>query len=1043
MMTGGFKFLTRPVAAVLGAIALIFGGILSYLSLPIAELPGIDLPTIVITGLLPGASPETMASAVATPIEKRVGLIAGLTELTSSNVAGATTIVLQFGPEREIVGALSDVQSAVNAAGSDLPKDMPGPPTIVKFNPALAPVIFLAATSESLPPGEVYENIDRIIAQPLAQLEGVSKVVIQGGQKTAVRIKVDPSRLASLGLGLNDVRIAIAAANGGGALGAIESGEKSFTLAADDQVFRAAFYKPLIITSRGDAVVRLSDVADVTDDVADERVAGWFNNRRALFVLVQREAGANIVATAERVNAMLPQLLRWLPPSIKVSVVADRTYKIKETIIESWKTMLVTSICVVGMIFLTLRDWRASIVPTVAIPISLLGTFIVMDWLDYSIDTISLTALTVCVGFVVDDAIVMIENIARFREAGFSRMEATIRGAREISFTIISITVSLVAALLPLILVPGVIGQFLREFSVTLCAAIVISGIVSLTLTPVMCANFLSLHQPTGDGLSRNWFLNLCERFGHWTYRVYERTLSLALTYSGTVLLTAIILTGVTVYLYIKVPKGFLPTQDTGIISGVTEGGQDLSFNAMCDRQLAVSRVVLQDTAVESVTSYIGTSTGTAAGTGRLFITLKPRAERDSMPEVIERLRAPLAALTGISTYLRSIDDVGVGAREGKGRFQFTLQADDWNSLERFYPRALETLKNLPQLRDVSSDQRSKGLQVMLRMDRDRASLLNVSARSIDDALYDSFGQRQIATVMRDFDQFQVVMEVGAVDRSDPTSLDRMFVRSDDGAQVPLRTVTTRENGTTALSIAHQGQFPAVTIAFNLAPGAALSEAVASIRTAIDALELPPGVRATFEGNARAFASSSGSEPWLILAAFLTIYIVLGILYESYIHPLTIISSLPPAGLGALLAALVCRIEFTLLSFVGLVLLLGIVKKNAILMIDVAIVRERRDGASPRDAIFYACLLRFRPIMMTTLTALIGALPLALDTGAGAELRRSFGIVVVGGLMVSQVLTLYTTPVIYLFMERLRQKRWRWTSRRTSLPREPASAAPR
>ncbi len=1041
MMRASTTYLMRPVAAALAVVGIIFGGIVSYQSLPIAELPAIDLPTIVITGLLPGASPETMASAIATPIEKRVGQIAGVTELTSTNVDGATTVIVQFGPERDVSAALSDVQSAVNAAGTDLPKEMPEPPTIAKLNPALVPIIFLAATSETMPPGEVYENVERIIAQPLSQISGVSKVTLQGGQRTAVRVKVDSSRLSALGLGLADVRTAIVAANGGAPLGALEVGAKTFTIEADDQLFQAERYKSLIIAHKGDSLIRLSDIAEVSDGVADERVAGWYNTSRALFILVQRDVGANIVATAERVNARLPQLLRWLPPAIKISMVADRTFKIRETLIESWKTMFVTTICVVGMIVLALRDWRASMIPIVAIPVSLLGTLTVMNVLDYSVDTISLTALTVCVGFVVDDAVVMLENIARFREAGYSRMEATIRGSREISFTIVSITISLLAALLPLVLVSGVIGEFLREFSVTLIAAIGISGVLSLTLTPVMCANLLSETETPTGAASRGGVLGSIDKLGHSAYRFYERTLALALRRERIVLLGTIGLTALTVFLYIYVPKGFLPSLDSGIISGFTEAGQDLSFTAMGDRQLAVSRVILSDPAVENVTSYIGTATGAAAGTGRLFITLKPRDQRDPMPEIVNRLRPKLSQITGISTYLRSVDDVGVGAREGKGQFQFTLQADDWEALERFYPRALERLSQLPELRDVASDQLSHGLQLMLQMDRDRASLLSVSAQSIDEALYDAFGQRQITMVSRDFNQYRVVMEVGAQSRSDPASLDQLYVSTEQRMQVPLRTVTKRENGTTALAISHEGQFPAVTIAFNLRPGVALSQAVDAIQTAINELNLPAGVRSSFEGNARAFASSSGSEPWLIVAAFLTIYIVLGILYESYIHPLTILSSLPPAGLGALLAVIICRTEFTLLSFVGLVLLIGIVKKNAIMMIDVALVRERRDGASPRDAIYHACLLRFRPIMMTTLTALIGALPLALDSGAGAELRRSFGIVVVGGLIASQALTLYTTPVIYLFMDRLRHLRWPRLTRR-HLP-ESASGAPR
>ena len=1031
-------WLLKPVAAALIAIAVICVGAVSYLSLPIAELPAVDLPTIVVTAQLPGASPETMASTVATPIEKRIGQIAGVEELTSSNVAEFSTISVQFGTQRDISGALTDVQAAVNAAESELPTDMPSSPTIQKINPTLAPILFLAASSDTMPFGEVYENVNRIIAQPLSQIKGVSKVAIQGGQATAIRVRIDPARLADLGLSASDVRTALEAANGGSPLGMAEISGQVYLLSADDQIFDPDRYAKLVVGRSGGAVVRLGDVAEITEGVADERVAGWYNMQKALFVLVQRDAGSNIVETATRVREALPRLERWLPPAIQLKVVTDRTFKVRETVLELWKTMLATTVCVIMMILLSFGEWRAAVVPIVAIPISVLGTFVVMQFMSYSIDTISLTALTVCIGFVVDDAVVMLENIVRHREAGMSALAAAVRGAREINFTIIAITVSLVAALAPLIFVPGVIGEFLREFSVTLCAAIIISGIVALTLTPIMCANFLS--ETPRPASPRPW-LRAFRYAAHAGVIFYERSLAWALGHARLVLAVTIVLAGFTFWLFDIIPKGFIPIQDTGIVVGFTEAGQDLSFAAMSERQLAVSRAILEDPAVDNVTAYIGTSAGVAAGTGRLFITLKPRAERDGLTDVVERLKPRLAGVVGITTYLRSVDDIGVGAREGKGSYQFTLQADAWPALNAVYPRVLDVLKTLPQLRDVSSDQLSRGLQVSLQMDRDRAALLDVSARSIDEALYDAFGQRPVTTLSKDFAQEQVILEVGAKDRTDPASLDTTFVKSQTGESIPLRSVTTRGVNTAALAISHQGQFPAVTISFNVAPGEALGTATAAIRRATDALSLPPGVRVSFEGTARAFGSQAGSEPWLVLASLLAIYIVLGILYESYIHPLTILSSLPSAGLGGLLAALVTHLEFSLLSFVGLILLLGIVKKNAIMMIDVATSRVHDFGEAPRDAIYNASLLRLRPIMMTTLTALVGALPLALDTGAGAELRRSFGIVVVGGLIVSQALTLYTTPVIYLFMERLRHVRW--LRRRGGPAREPVATGPR
>lgn len=1021
-MRGVLAFLRRPIAATLAAIGLCLAGVLSLASLTIAEVPAVDLPTVVIAALLPGASPATMASLVATPIEKRVGTISGLSELTSTSVPGSTTVVAQFGPERDIAGAVNDIQSAVNAAGGDLPIDMPGPPVITKLNPTIAPIIVLTASSDTLAAGELYDIVERTIAQPLAQIEGVSGVLLRGGQRPAVRVRADPSVLARLGLGLEDLRAAIVEANGGGPVGAIDGGGRSMPIAVDDRLRAAAAYDGLPVAHGGGAVTRLGDVASAYEGVADARVAGWYNGSRSLFVLVQRDGGANIVETAERVSRRLKQLEKWLPPSVRLRVFADRTGRTRETLLESWKTMALTTIGVVLMIFVALRDWRASVVALVAIPTSLAGTFVAMYAIGYSIDLISITGLTICIGFIVDDAIVMIENVMRLRERGLSAFMATVRSMREISFTISSITLSLLAALIPLIFVGGVVGQFLREFSVTLGVSILISGIVSLTITPVLCANMGGGRRRPGTGIAARieGAVAAAER------RVcdgYGRSLALAIARPWAVAAGVVALSTVAGAMYVAAPKGFLPPQDTGLISAVTEAGQDVSFAAMSERQQALSRILAQDPAVEGVASYIGANvvgamSGGAAGTGHLFITLKPRAEREPIREVIERLRIAARAAIGISVYMKSVDDVTVGAREGKGNYQFTLQSDDLAALEHYYPVLLARLRQRPELRDVASDYRDRGLEIRLAIDRDRAAALGVSAAQIDNALYDAFGQRQIGFVNIGFEETRLVLEAEDA-TGDIERLDRVFVGARGGAQVPLAALARRIDSIAPLSVAHQGQFPAITITFSLPRGVALSEGLAIIRATVGELGLPPGVRASYEGTARAYTSQSGSEPWLILGALAAIYIVLGILYESVVHPFTIISSLPTAVIGALAAVFVFRIEFTLLSFVGLILLLGIVKKNAIMLIDVALDRERRWGEAPGEAIRHACLLRFRPIMMTTLTAVIGALPLALDIGAGADLRRSIGLVVIGGLVVSQVFTLYSTPAIYLLMGRL------------------------
>ncbi|HEY7243939.1 MAG TPA: efflux RND transporter permease subunit [Xanthobacteraceae bacterium] len=1015
------QLLRRPVATSLAAIGLVLLGALAYPRLPVADMPTVDLPTIIVQAGLPGASPETMATLVATPLERRIGQIAGVTELTSVNVLGGTQIAVQLSSARDVAGAAADVQSAVNAASSDLPKDMPARPHVIKINSQQMPIMFLVVTSDTLPADVVYGYAERVIAQRIAQIDGVGRAAIEGAQKYAVRVSANAAMLAGLGLGLDDVRGALVEANALIPKGTIEGVAKSQSVAANDQLLGVEDYRQLPIVQRDGTIVRLGNLAKVAPSVVNDRVAGWLNDKPAMFVVVQREAGANAVQTAERVRAVLPQLQKWLPPAIKVAVLADRTDTIRARIADAQWVLLITTIVVALVILLFLRSVRAALMPTVAIPVSIVGTVGLMFLFGFTLNDISLAALTVCVGFVVDDAIVVIENVARHREMGLSPNEAALIGTRQVTFTIVSITGSLVAALVPLILVSGVVGQFLREFSVTLSSAIVISAVVSLTLTPVMCAKLVKREGRLRDPGQRGLLTSMAciDRLADFIVAGYAASLRWVLRRHAVIGVIAVATTLVTIVLYVVVPKGFLPPQDSGVIAGIGEASQDVSFTAMTEHQKAVVQVILDDPAVLSVVSYIGTS-GEPASTNksRFYVALKPFEQRPSLEDVITRLRPQLAQIAGISTYLQSLEDVYVGAREGKGKFQFTLQDDDWSELERYYQLVIARLREIPGLMDVGSDQRTRGLQTFLEIDRDRASTLGVTPQAIDDALYSSFGQRQVSRVYTDADQFQVVLEIEQTGSRDPAELQRVWISSDKGDQVPLSSVTRAVTKTTALSISHQGQFPAITITFNLAPNVALSTATNRIRQEVEKLKLPPGLRTSFEGTARAFASSSGSEPWLILAAVLTIYIVLGVLYESYVHPLTILSSLPAAGIGGILAVMITGRQFTLICFVALILLLGIVKKNAIMMVDFALAAER-SGTKTQDAIYQACLIRFRPIIMTTMTALIGSLPLALDTGEGSAIRQSFGIVIIGGLITSQLLTLYTTPVIYIYMDRV------------------------
>lgn len=1018
-------FATRPVANILIAIGIMLVGLSAYRQLAIATLPAIDVPTIMVLAQLPGASPETMASSVATPLERRLGRIASLTEITSVNTQGNTQIILQFSPERNIDGAAIDVQAAISAAGDDLPRDLPAPPIFKKINPILAPAVFLSVRSDTLPPGEVFKLVNSVIVERLAQIEGVGNVIIQGGSKAAVRVQVNPAALASVGLGLEDVRNAINAASVNLPTGSLSGDHLGQTIATNSQLTNAADYGALIIGRNGDRVLRLSDVATVTDDVVDTRVGGWLNDGAAMFVFVQRKAGANIVATVDRVRDALPQIRRWLPPGIHVDIIADRTTTIRGTLLDSQLTFLATTFLVICTVFLFLRDARATLIAGVTIPVSLGGTFVAMYFLQYSLDLISLTALTVAVAFVVDDSIVMVENVARFRELGYGRLEATIRGAAQIGFTIVAITLSLVASFIPFLMFPGVLGLIMREFSLTLCVTILISAAVSLTLTPALAAHFLKVRPEGGETRFGRWF----ERHFEAVREGYRRTLTTALAHRRAMLALTLATAVGTILLYGIMPSGFMPTQDTGVILGISEAPPDTSFNAMRDRQRSVTRRLKDHPAVANVTSSIGTTaveTGGGAAslsTGRFYIILKPRDERGPVTEVINELREAMSSVPGMKVYLQPVEDLNVGAREGKGQFQFTLQDESWGELHHWFNIVLDRLRNMRELKDVGADLQNGGLQVMLDIDRDRAALLGISPQIIDETLYSAFGQRRVSTIYELLDQYNVVLEVDSNRQAEIETLQNVYVAAPDGSQVPLRAVTRITQGETAQVIPHQGEFPAVTISFNLARGVSLGQAIGLIENVMKDINPPATLRATFEGKAGAFAKSSGSEPFLLLAAIFTIYIVLGVLYESYVHPFTILSTIPSAGLGALLALLLSGQELSLIAFIGIILLVGIVKKNAILMIDFALVAERTEGLPPAEAIAKAAVLRFRPIVMTNIAAIVGALPLALGGGPGYEIRQPLGYAIIGGLLVSGVLTLYTTPVIYLYMDRFRRLR--------------------
>jgi multidrug efflux pump len=1013
-MSVSSPFIHRPVATSLLTVAIAFAGALAYTLLPVSPLPQVDFPTIQVSASLPGASPEIMASSVATPLERQFGRIAGVNEMTSSNNLGSTSVVLQFDLNRDIDAAARDVQAAINAARSQLPANLPNNPTYRKVNPADAPVLILALTSDTIDRGRIYDAASSILQQKLAQTEGVGQVTVGGGALPAVRVDVNPTVLNNMGLGLEDIRQALTNANANRPKGNIANGERDLEITTTDQLLKAAEYQPLVIAYRNGGAIVLSDVAKVTDSVEDIRTLGLVDGKPAVPIIIFRQPGANIIATVDRVRAVLPALQASISPAIKLSVVLDRTTTIRESVHEVEIALGLSIALVVFVVFIFLRNVRTTLIPSVAVPISLIGTFSVMYLAGYSLDNLSLMALAIATGFVVDDAIVVIENITRYLEQGKSPLEAALAGANEIGFTVLSISLSLVAVFIPILMMGGLVGRLFREFAVTLSVAIGVSLLVSLTTTPMMCARLV---RPESE-IRHGRLYRASERGFRWILDRYESTLSWVLRHQPLMLLVTIATIGFTIYLYFIVPKGFFPQQDTGRLTGAIQADQNTSFQAMSGRLRQFADTVSEDPAVGNVIAFTGG--GGTANTGRMFVSLKPLKERRlSADQVIGRLRGKLSRIPGATLFLQAVQDVRVGGRQSNAQYQYTLQSDDLASLLEWTPKVYDKLHTLPELADVNNDQQNRGLEVSLKIDRQTGKRLGVTTQAIDNTIYDAFGQRQVSTMYTRLNQYHVVMEADPSFGEYPEGLNYIYVPGVNGSQAPLGAFAKFDRSTTPLSINHQGQFPSSTISFNLMPGNSLGKALEQIANAEREIRLPVAVHGSFTGTAEAYEESIANEPFLIAAALLAVYIVLGVLYESLIHPLTILSTLPSAGVGALLALLLFHIELSIMGLIGIVLLIGIVKKNAILMIDFALAAERNENKTPRDAIFQACVLRFRPIVMTTMAALLGALPLALGMGSGSELRRPLGIAIIGGLIFSQALTLYTTPVIYLYLDRL------------------------
>ena len=1009
-------FIMRPVATALTMVAILLAGAIAYRQLPVSALPQIDYPTIQVLTFYPGASPDVMASSVTAPLERQFGQMPGLNQMTSTSSSGSSVVTLQFSLDLSLDVAEQQVQAGINSASTFLPRDLPAPPFYNKVNPADAPILTLALTSATLPLPQVEDFAETRFAQKISQLSGVGLVSISGGQRPAVRIRANPRALSAYGLTLEDLRTTVAAANVNQAKGAFDGPRRASIINATDQLLSSRDYEPLIIAYRNGGPVHISDVAEVADDVENVRQAAWMNETQAVLVNIQRQPGANVIEVADRIKKLLPQLQSALPSSVQVTVLTDRTTSIRASVHDVQFELILAVALVIMVIFLFLRTLSATVIPAAAVPLSLVGTFGTMYLMGFSLNNLTLMALTISTGFVVDDAIVMIENISRYIERGESPLQAALKGSQQIAFTILSLSISLIAVLIPLLFMGDVVGRLFREFAVTLSMTIVISAIVSLTLTPMMCARLLRYRRETEQNAFYRWSQTMFDR----TIAAYGRTLRWVLKHQTATLVVAIVTLVFTVFLYVVIPKGFFPLQDTGMILGISEASQSISFPAMAERQQALAKAVLADPAVASLSSFIGVDgTNTTLNSGRMYINLKPLDNRDTVQDVIFRLQRDVASVEGITLFLQPMQDLTVEDRVSRTQFQYALEDADPEELSRWAPLFLDALQKLPELHDVSSDQQDQGLASLLVIDRSTASRLGITPQVIVDTLYDAFGQRQVSTMFTQLNQYRVVLEVMPEFQNGPQALQFLDIRSLTGGQVPLNVFTQFSETRTPLAISRQGQFPAVTLSFNLAPGTSLGHAVTAIERAARTIGLPASIRGSFQGTAQAFQASLGNETWLILAALVTVYIVLGILYESYIHPLTILSTLPSAGVGALLALMLFDTEFSVIALIGIILLIGIVKKNAIMMIDFALDAERMEGKPPLEAIYEACLLRFRPIMMTTMAALLGALPLAIGSGVGSELRHPLGIAIIGGLILSQALTLYTTPVVYLTFDRL------------------------